>query len=167
MTIGSRSYGSTDEIGDNCPKWATATSNTFDASTNPTLLHVESQVNRISDILNAILAQNGFDTPVTNATVVSALGQFVNDEVSAIVYGIRGSGRFGPTGKSPGQSRFVIIFDDAQNFIENMAEGFEALGAARPRSNTFQSSDTDASGDDVVPLFQVEQFGNVVQDWDQ
>jgi len=60
------------------------------------------------------------------------------------------------------------VFDDAVNWIEMMAVGFERMGAER--SYDFAESiayrSTDESGDDIFPIRQRKEFGNVFDDWD-
>ena len=122
----------------------------------------------MSGTLNSILSQEGFSIPVIQADVKLMLDMFVNQEVAAIVEGINGSGRFGPSSKKVAQSRFQMIFDDAKAFIESNAVGMARLGATR--SNTAITSiayrDGDEGGNAVGPIFQRSGFGNTFQDWD-
>lgn len=127
MTIGLRSYGSTSDVAVLVPRYANSSA-VFDGTTRPTLTTVESQIDQISGLANSILAQAGFVTPVVQADAKLALDIFVNEEVAAIVEGINGSGRFGPTTKEPGRSRFALIMDDLKSFIQANKQGFVNLG---------------------------------------
>lgn len=127
MTIGANSYGSTSGVAVLVPRYANASA-AFDGTTRPVLTTVESQIDQISGLANSILAQAGFITPVSQSDAKLALDIFVNEEVAAIVEGINGSGRFGPTTKEPGRSRFAIIVDDLKTFIEANKQGFVNLG---------------------------------------
>lgn len=127
MTIASNSYGSTSGVAVLVPRYANG-SFVFDGTTRPTITTVESQIDQISGLANSILANAGFITPVSQADAKLALDIFVNEEVAAIVEGINGSGRFGPTTKEPGRSRFVLIMDDLKTFIEANRQGFVNLG---------------------------------------
>ena len=128
MTIGAHSYGSTSGVAVLVPRYANA-SFVFDANTRPTISTVESLIDQVSALANSILASALFQTPVTQADVKLALDIFVNEEVAAIVEGINGSGRFGPTAKEPGQSRFGIIMDDLKSFIQANKQGWVNIGA--------------------------------------
>ena len=170
MSIGANSYGDTGEIAALVPKYATA-STVFDTTTRPTLLQVESLVDQVSAVVNIILAEFGFAVPVSEATAKLALDLFVNEETAALVEGINGIGRFGPTApdqRGRGRGRYALILDDVRAFIEGQALGLELLGATRTRDNSsgLAFRDTDTSGDSTAPLFQREQFGETYADSD-
>jgi hypothetical protein len=166
MAILTNSYADTGEVAALVPRYANGSSpSVFDTTTRPTLLQVESLIDQVSAIVNIILSQNNVTIPVTQTDVKLALDMFVNDEVAAIAEGINGSGRFGPTTKEPGRSRFVMITDDFRDFIENNTLGLSTLGAT-VAGVTLGYLDTDNSGDEVFPLFQVEGYGNSPTEWD-
>jgi hypothetical protein len=155
MTIGANSYGTTGGVSALTPRYATS-GGVFDTTTRPTIATVEAQIDQISGLCNSILAQAGFKVPITQADCKLAIDIFVNEEVAAIVEGINGSGRFGPTTKEPGKSRFALIMDDLQAFVTANAGGFENMGATR-------SSDTMTIGystADYEPLFTRDQYGS-------
>ena len=167
MTIGANSYGSAAGVAVLVPRYAN-TSGAFDGTTRPTLAQVEAEIDMVSALVNSMLATNGFSVPVTQADVLLALGYFVNMETAAIVEGINGSGRFGPTTKSDGgKGRFALLVDDVKEFIEANAIGWERMGATRPYSATagLGFMETDAAGNDVFPIFQRNAFGNEFEDW--
>ena len=170
MSISVRSYGSTADVATLVPRHANQ-SVIFDTTTRPTLATVEGQINQVSGILNSMLAEAGFDIPVSQADVKLALDLFVNQEVAAIVEGINGSGRFGPTTKQGGsKGRFTLILDDVKAFIEGNKVGFERMGASRSYDVTSGVGfrDTDEAGDETFPLFQRKAYGDEAfrKDWD-
>jgi hypothetical protein len=168
MALATNSYGDPKEVAALVPRIASP-AGIFDTETRPTISKVEGLCDQVSAILNTILAQNGFDIPVTDADAVLMLDYFVNEEVASIAEGINGSGRFGPTTKRSGpQGRFALVLDDVQNFIDTMAVGLERLGATRssdPMAGISYRA-TDEGGDDVSPIFQRDAFGNTFKDWD-
>jgi len=155
MTIGANSYGTTGGVSALTPRYATA-GGVFDTTTRPTLAQVESLIDQVSGLANSMLAQAGFKTPVTQADVKLALDIFVNEEVAAIAEGINGSGRFGPTMKEPGRSRFALIMDDLKAFIEGNSSGFENLGAERSKDTV----SIGYSSAEYEPLFTRDQYGS-------
>lgn len=167
MAIGDNSYGSTGNVAILTPMYSN-NNGVFDGTTNPTLANVEIQINQISGMVNVLLSEQGFAIPVSQADSKLALDGFIDQEVAAIVEGINGSGRFGPTTKSLGKSRFQLILDDIQDFVTANAVGFERLGATRTQSATSGVGfrDTNDAGVTTEPIFQREAFGNIVQDWD-
>lgn len=168
MAIGANSYGSVAGVGVLVPRWSGAAGD-FADTTRPTATTVEGWIDEVSAILNSVLAQNGFTVPVTQSDALLMLGSFVNEEAAAIVEGINGAGRFGPTGKKPGkQGRFALMLADVEGFIGANARGLEQLGAARPNSITASIAyrSVDESGNATAPLFQREAFGNTFKDWD-
>jgi hypothetical protein len=169
MSVGTNSYGSAAGVGALVPRYAGSTGG-FDTTTRPTLAQVEALIDQVSSLINMILSKEGFAIPVVQADAKLALTIFSQEEVAAICEGINGSGRFGPTTKSPGKSRFSLITDDIQDFIESNSIGFEALGASRPVSTagSIGFRDTDESGHPTFPIFQRDAFGkdSFFKDWD-
>lgn len=117
------SYGNADEIAALTPVHANEYG-VFDSGTRPTLATVTTLIAQISAILDAALAAEHLTTPVTG-DIATALRFFVNQEVAAIVEGVNGAGRFGPTAddKQPSRSRFQIIMSDVREFIATYARG--------------------------------------------
>jgi len=166
MAIRENSYGDTSEIAALIPRYDNG-SGVFDTNTTPTLLQVESLVDQVSGALNSVLAENGFEIPVSQADVKLVLDGFVNDEVAQIAVGINGSGRFGPSKAGYTASRHKLISDDVTSFVAANATGFERLGATRENNNFEIGSRTaDESGDEVTPIFQRKGFGNEFTEWD-
>src|SRR5688572_23351036 len=154
MAISANSYSSTAAVAALTPRYAN-TSGLFDTTTRPTLASVEALIDEVSGLANSMLASAGFVTPITQAFAKLALDIFVKEEVGAIVEGINGSGRFGPTTKEPGRSRFRIITDDLKIFIESNAQGFQNLGATR----SLESTVIGFSDEEHTSLFARDQFG--------
>jgi hypothetical protein len=161
-------YSSPDDVAALTPRYAN-TSGVFDSTTRPTNATVTTLLAQIAAVIDSLLAAQGFSLPITQVTAKTALDLFVAQEVAAIVEGINGSGRFGPTAKTTGnRGRFALVFDDAKEFIEASAVGFERLGAARgytPASG-IGYRDTDVAGDETFPIFQRDGFDNVFTNWD-
>ena len=166
MTVGANSYGTAAGVASYVPRYANGSA-TFDGTTRQKLTQIESFIDQISSLVNAILASNGFHTPITQADVKLAITIFVEQEVAAIAEGINGSGRFGPTTKTPNKSRFQIIMEDISAFILEHADGFENLGAERdqPTGMEILTRGVDAAGKESFPIFQREAFGNVFENW--
>jgi hypothetical protein len=162
MAIDAHSYGSTAGVAALTPRYANG-SGVFDGTTRPTLTQVESFIDQVSSVLNTLLAENGFNIPVSQADAVRALSLFVNQEAAAIVEGVNGSGRFGPVqgGRPVQASRFTLIMRDVAEFISVNAAGFERLGATRTYSLTegIAFRDSDEAGEATFPLFQRKSFG--------
>ena len=123
-------YGTSAGVAALTPRYAND-SGDFAVNDRPTKTQVEAFLTQVSNILDSIMSEVGFTTPVTDTEVVSILTFFVQDEVAAIVEGINGSGRFGPTTKSPGKGRYQHIMDDITAFVYEQADGFENMGAER------------------------------------
>jgi len=162
-------YGTLAGVGSLVPLWS-GDDHDFAATTNPAAATVTRLLEQISGVVNSVLAEHGFTTPIaTPADVNAALDGFVDQEVAAIVAGLRGSGRFGASSKSLAKQGYMgMISKDVADFVELSKTGFEQLGSARSRDSAegIGALTSDASGDEVVPLFQREAYGNVVQDWD-
>ena len=167
MATAANSYGSAAEVGKLTPRWTSG--GTFTTGTAPLLATVETWIDQVSGLMNTILASYGFSIPVTDADAVSMLAMFVEAEVAAMVEGVHGSGRFGPTATAKGGGdRFAIIRGDVSKFVEDHAVGMERLGATRSQSSLtgLGYRDTDQSGTETHPLFQREQFGNTYENSD-
>ncbi len=166
MTVATNSYGSASGVASYVPRYANGSA-TFDTNTRPKLVQVENFLDQISSLVNTILASNGFHIPVTQADAKLAITIFIEQEVAAIAEGINGSGRFGPTTKTPNRSRFQIIMEDIDAFILEHADGFENLGAQRdqPTGMEILTRGVDAAGKESFPIFQRGAFGNVFENW--
>ena len=168
MAITANSYGTLAGVGVLVPKWSD--DGAFANSTRPVFGTVENWINQISGLVNSMLAQAGFTVPITDTDVKDQMIFFVEQEVAAVVEGINGFGRFGPTSKTGGRKgRFALLVEDVQTFIEAHKAGMESLGADRAtnEADAIGFLETDQSGDEVAPIFQREAFGNSFRDWDK
>lgn len=168
MTISANSYGDTAEVAALVPRYVNSNGE-FDAVTRPKLAEVESIIDQLSGIVNAMLAEAGFTIPVSQADAKLAIDLFVNQEAAAICEGVNGYGRFGPTqGKGTQRGRWALMTDDVEKFIKTYMAGLERLGAARTYSQTagLAYRDTDERGNETFPIFQRSGFGNAFTNWD-
>lgn len=165
MAIGANSYGSASEVAAMVPQYAS--SGFFTASTRPTLTQVETFIDRVSALLNAVLAQQGFEVPVTQADAKLVLDHFVVEEVADLCEAANRAGRF-MQDRVRDRSRFRVVFDDCVSFIESQAEGLESLGTTRDRSLTYGLShwSSDDAGDDIEPVFSRKWMRQKIIDWD-
>ena len=77
MSIGANSYGSAAGVAALVPRYANG-SGTFATTDRPTLAQVETFIDSVSGILNSILAEAGFQIPVTDDDVKDGPAFFVN-----------------------------------------------------------------------------------------
>lgn len=168
MAVGTNSYGTVAEVAALSKRYTS--SGTFTTTTNPTEAQVERFIDRVSSIVNVILARLGFTTPVVDVEARPAIEEFVIQEVVQMVLACNGAGLFAPGSEAlRKRTPFQIILDDAQSFFEDNAVGLENLGAARPSGGlTFGLAvrEVDDAGDDLEPPFGWKQMGNVPVDWD-
>jgi len=170
MAIGANSYGSVAEVEALAGHYATATGNTFDATTTPTLAQVEKFIDRVSGIVNVLLAEEGFSIPVTQADAKLMLDDFVVMQVTHLVEFANGAGPFVAGGEEMRYGTPTrVLMRDAELFIQDHASGIEALGATRTRHMTdgLECRTEDDAGDTIEPVFQRKMMGNVVIDWDE
>ena len=169
MTLLTNSYGDTGEIAAFVPRYANA-SKKFDVATRPTLLEVESWCDQISAVINGMLAQEGFDIPLTVADSKLVMDFFVNSEVAALVEGVNGGGRFGPNSKETGKKgRWAVIYDDVKAYIEGQAKALQLFGevVTSDIADNIAFRDTDVAGDATFPIYQRKAFGGEhFTDWD-
>lgn len=169
MAIGDNSYGSVAEVAALTPHYATATGSTFDTGTVPTLTQVEKFIDRVSAIVNVLLAEEGFAIPVSQADAKLALDEFTVMQSAHLVEFANGAGPFiaGSEELRYGTPTRVLM-RDAELFIQDHAIGFEQLGATRTRHMTdgLECRTEDDAGDVIEPIFQRKMMGNVVIDWD-
>jgi hypothetical protein len=168
MAIGDNSYGSVAEVEALVQRYTNAGS--FDAGTRPTATQVEKMIDRVSGIVNVLLAEAGFAIPVSQADAKLALDDFVVNQTVQLAHAANGAGPFAPGSEQLRTSTpMKIIIAEAAAFILDHAEGFEALGATRDRHLTYGLGCRlkDAAGDDLVPPFHREMIGHKIVDWDQ
>ena len=157
-------YGTSAGVAALTPRYASELYGDFAAEDRPSRTQVETFLTQVSNLLDVILADARFDTPVTDTEVVSMLTMFVQDEVASIAEGINGSGRFGPTTKGPQKSRYQMILTDIQTFVDETATGLENMGASRTGTLPVLYRGTDESGETPTPIFQRKDFGEEYHD---
>jgi len=168
MSIRANSYGSVAEIAALARRYTNA--GAFDATTRPMLAEVEKLIDRVSSLVNVLLAEEGFTIPVSQTDAKLAIDDFVTAQVVQLCHAANGAGPLasGSDELRDGKTPFAIITEEASAFINDHAAGLEALGAARVSSLTtgLACRTIDDAGEEIVPFFQRKQLGNVVTDWD-
>jgi hypothetical protein len=162
MAIGDNSYGSVAEVAALTGRWTNEGS--YDGTTRPTLTQVETFIDRVSGMLNLLLAEAGFAVPVSQADAKLVCDEFVVEQAVQLCHGANGAGPFAP-GSEQLRSRtaFEIISREASEFVTAHAAGFGFLGATRSRDLTYglQATLTDTSGDDLEKMFTREDWPDV------
>jgi hypothetical protein len=170
MAIDDNSYGSVAEVAALTLRYAgEGAAGTYDATTRPTEAQVEAFVDRVSGILNVLLAQAGFEIPVSQADAKLALDDFVVDHVVQLCHAANGSGPYAPGAESlRGRRPRQAILEEAYEFVDRFASGLELLGATRDRNLTdgLACREEDAAGDELMPFFDRHQMDNEVPEWD-
>lgn len=167
MAVGANSYGTVAEVAALVPRYTSA--GAFSTTTKPTLAQVENWIDKASATLNVLLARSGFAIPITQADAKAACDQIVVEVVSELCHASNSAGRFFTArALERGIAPMKVIRQEMDEWVEDNAAGFEALGARRNRSLTggILFRDTDESGDDTAPIFQRRGFGNTFEDWD-
>ncbi len=165
MPLGPNSYGSVAEVEALTPRWTAG--GTYTAASRPMLAQVEKFIDRVSGILNVLLAEQGFTIPVSQVDAKLALDQFVVAQTSDLCGYVNSAGRFFQD-KNLGTSPWSAIFKEAEDFISEHADGLGLLGATRVRAGVTGLATllTDDAGNPIEPFFDRKQFGNRVTDWD-
>ena len=165
MAVGANSYGSVAEVASLVKRYTT--SGSFDASSHPTEVQVEGFVDKVSGLVNVLLAALGFTVPISQADAKLALDLFVVEEAAALCEAANSAGRFFSEGARE-TGAFQHIQKDTEAFIEAHAVGFERLGATRGRSVTYGMGylDTDDAGDAIEPIFSRKMMGIDPIDWE-
>lgn len=167
MAIGANSYGTVAEVAALTKRYTV--NGSYTTASNPTLAEVETMVDRVSGLINVLLAKEGFAIPVTQADCKLALADFVVGQTAQLVHGSQGHGIYAPGSERLRSTTLTrAIFKEAQDFIEANASGFEALGATRTSHMTdgLACWDTDDAGNEIQPVFQRGMIGNEIVDWD-
>jgi len=167
MAIGDNSYGSVAEVAALVGRYTS--SGSFSDSTRPTSTQVEKFIDRVSALVNVLLAEQGFAVPVGQADAKLALDDFVVEQAVQLCHAANGAGPYAPGSESlRGQSPMKVIMREAEGFIGEHAVGLEFLGATRTRAATYGLAcrEEDEAGDELVPPFSREMIGHVIVDWD-
>lgn len=164
MSVGANSYGAAADVAALTVRFTS--SGSYTTGTRPTLAQVEAWIDRVSAMLNIVLAEQGFAIPVTQGDCVDMLELFVTTEVADLCNYANSAGRFFSDQKyTTGPLR--AIQKEAADFIVEHAEGFDQLGTTRTRAglNGLATRETDDNGDVIPPMFSRKQFGNRLTDW--
>lgn len=161
MAVGDNSYGTVAEVQALCPRV------TFGETSIPTSTQVEQFIDRVSAIINVLLAREGFAIPVTQADCLLALDEFVVQEAVDLVDAVLRMGRFF-SDKVGARSKAELIRKDARDFIEDNSLGFELLGATRSYNITagLDFNATDDAGNLIEPIFDRKMMHQSIIDWD-
>lgn len=167
MTVGAHSYGSANGVASLVPRYAD--NGTFTAASRPTLQQAETWINQTSAIVNSLLAESGFATPVTQADAVLLLAGLVESVVAEYAEYANRAGRFWSDGAQDRMiSVYKVLHSEISSWINQYAKGIENMGASRTAESGSEIvfRDTDEAGDLVPPLFQRKDFGDVKVDSD-
>jgi|GEM_PF-1240266 hypothetical protein len=165
MPLATNAYGAVSDVAALTSRFTN--NGIYDASTRPTISQVETWINRVSSTLNILLAEQGFQIPITQADCVLTLALFVSTQVADLCNYANSAGRFFQN-QNYTVGPWQTIQKEAAAFIAEHAAGFEALGAPRATLglNGLDARTLDDAGDDIEPWFARKQFGNTVTDWD-
>lgn len=129
------SYGTVADVEMLVPRYTQ--NGVFTETTRPKVAHVETFINRISAIVNIMLAEQGFKVPVTEQNSQLAVTDFVVNAVADMCMWVNSAGRFVTEKRLIGQQPLTIITAEAEDFLKRNAVGFEMSGAQRDRSLTY------------------------------
>lgn len=141
----------------------------YDATTNPTAVQVQVWLDQFSAIVNTAFAEYGFTIPITQTDSLLAVQSYVEGLAAEMCQVAHASGRFfTDRAIASGVSPFARLREDALNWVDLSAAGFEVLGAARAQvtsETAIAFRNTDEVGDSTSPIVQRKSFGNVFEDW--
>jgi len=161
MALATNSYGSVAGVAALAGIY-TADGSFSATTTRPTSTTVESWIDNVSGIVNALLAEAGFSIPVTQDDSVLMLDAFVEEAVADLCHYANGAGRFySDRMVERGYSTMQIITRDFAGWLESHSIGLENLGSTRTTSKVgaIGYRDSDEDGNTVDPLFTRQGFG--------
>jgi len=167
MTIGANSYGSVAEVAALTKRYTA--SGSYGTTTNPTTIQVEKFIDRVSAIVNVLLAEAGFAVPVSQADAKLVLDDFAVGQVVLLCHAANGSGIYAPGSESLRSTTPLRgMLREAEAFVGGHAQGFERLGATRTYGAVQGLSclETNDAGTTIEPTFQRGMIGNAIVDWD-
>ena len=149
MAIRANSYGSVVEVAALTPRFTNE--GAYDGTTTPTLTQVEKMIDRVSGLVNVVLAQQGFAIPVSQADAKLMLDDFVVEQVMQLCHAVHGAGPFAPNSEQlRSRTAFRIISSEAAAFIDDHTTGLELLGATRDYGGTYGLQATLVDDGDVT-----------------
>lgn len=160
MTTGANSYGTLAQVAALTRRYTTA--GVYTATTNPTSAQVETWIDQVSGTVNVLLAEQGFNIPITQADARLAIEAIVVEAVADLSHAANNTGRFfTDRALAAGIAPMKVIRAEMAAWIGEHAEGLEAIGAGRSTATSggigYRSTDDD--GNDVSPLFGRNAFG--------
>lgn len=159
MAIQPNSYGTVAMVAESVPKYTR--NGVFASTTTPIDTAVERWINQISSIVNGMMASQGFAIPVTQADVVLALEAMVVDNVVDLAHRANSSGRFYDDNALRTRNPLSVIRKELGQSIEDLAPGFENMGAARDSAFAdLGFRGTDDEGNEIENIFKRDDFGN-------
>ncbi len=135
MAIGANSYGSV--AGVEALSWRFTNAGSFDGTTKPTLVQVESWIDQVSGVINLTLAGCRYTTlPITIDTIIDTFDLYVNQITADIVEGSHDIGRLGPTALTNARTGSIkamwgMVAGEVATFIRDQCDAFEYLGLDR------------------------------------
>lgn len=125
-------YGSAAGVAALSALWADGTTGQFTTTTRPTLTQVNTWLDEVSKLLDTALADQGFDTPVTVATVTGELGLLVNGIVKDLCDYSHGAGRFfTEKALDAGINPFMTVDKELHEWVKRKIVGLEKQGVPR------------------------------------
>lgn len=118
-------YGSADSVAAFVPRYANK-SGRFDNVTVPTLGQVTEWIEQVSAMLDVAMATAGLPAPATATAVITMLDAFVNANVSGLVRGVNGQGRFAERPTSVDEM-LLAVSDAADAWVQRRAAGIMNL----------------------------------------
>lgn len=140
-------YGTTADVAGLARTWtengAFLDPDVYVSGTNPTLTQVETWLEQISVMMDLALANNGFLVPVTQQTVIKALGARVAAFTADLVSLSHAKGRlFSDRIQQSGQDPLSIIDKDVNSWVQRNVVGLEAMGVPRVINESDQTAFT-------------------------
>jgi len=156
MAVGANSYGTVAEVEALTKRYTVE--GVYTTTSLPTILNVEAFLDRVSSILNVLLAEAGFTIPVSQADAKLALDDYAVDLASVLCHAANGAGPLAPGNAKELRGRLPreALLDAAAAFVSGHADGLQALGAARTKSATYglQVREEDDDGVALTPFFE-------------
>lgn len=163
MTLDPNAYGSVTGVAAYVRRLSNSAA-TFDTTTRPTLIEVETFLNQCSDTLNGWLARSGYVIPVSQADAVNVLSRYANLGAAGHVELSQRAGGYDADDENRRENKFLDMFMLAEAYIESGA--LAALGAATvpgslpsPVSGLRVGGST-RTGQALRPIFSRTMFNN-------
>lgn len=148
MAIDDDSYGTMNGVAALVPQHANVAAE-FDANTEPSQDVVETWINDLSDVINVILDDYGYDVPATGR-LATWLKVFVQQEVAAQIRSLYRRRRRGPSEDEQQEEYRDLLtnIDKVHAYLDERESGRAAMVAAVPFAGGISLSDKQAREDD-------------------